>query len=231
MMDVNEVLNWTQQHWLEVGAGAVLLLLLLMLLIWRRRRQSAVQEEDLYGDRYFDETPEENAFQGKPKKESRRVEREAAPSNTPPRKRQPSEEPPLILVLFVTAKQPTGFTGSDIFSVLEELGCEYGKHQIFHHFGVGDPKAKQAVFSIADMLEPGVFDPDNQENFVTEGLAIFMQLPGVFGGRVAFELMLNTTQRMAEMLEGQVCDERRKPLEPAMIEVLRERIAKFEQRE
>ncbi|MEN9461537.1 MAG: hypothetical protein RIS84_1557 [Pseudomonadota bacterium] len=230
MMDVNEVLNWMQQHWfwLSVGAGAFLFLLLIILIL-RRRKQSAVQEDDLYSDRYFDETPEENAFQGKPKKESRRVEREATPA--PPRKRQPSEEQPLILVLFVTAKQPTGFTGSDIFSVLEELGCEYGKHQIFHHFGVGDPKAKQAVFSIADMLEPGVFDTENKENFVTEGLAIFMQLPGVFGGRVAFELMLNTTQRMAEMLEGQVCDERRKPLEPAMIDVLRERIAKFEQRE
>lgn len=230
MMDVNEVLNWMQQHgfWVSVGAGAFLFLLLIILIL-RRRKQAAVQEDDLYGDRYFDETPEENAFQGKPKKESRRVEREAASNNAAPR--QQSEEQPLILVLFVTAKQPTGFTGSDIFSVLEELGCEYGKHQIFHHFGVGEPKAKQAVFSIADMLEPGIFDPDNKENFVTEGLAIFMQLPGVFGGRVAFELMLNTTQRIAEMLEGQVCDERRQPLEPAMIEVLRERIAKFEQRE
>lgn len=226
MIDVKVILDWIEQHVLilEMGAG-IFLVLMLLVIFFRRRKQAVTQEDDLYGDRYFDETPEEHAFQGKPKKESRRIEREA----TPPA-RTPSEEP-LIIALFLTAKQPCGFSGSDIFSVLEELGCEYGKHQIFHHFGVGEPKAKQAVFSIANMLEPGTFNPDQQEQFVTEGLAIFMQLPGVFGGRVAFELMLNTTQRMADKLEGQVCNERRQVLEPTIIQNLRDKIAKFEQRE
>jgi FtsZ-interacting cell division protein ZipA len=47
---------------------------------------------------------------------------------------------------------------------------------------------------------------------------------------VAFELMLNTTYRVAEILNGHVEDERHQLLVPEVIDTLRERIAKFEKR-
>jgi cell division protein ZipA len=57
-----------------------------------------------------------------------------------------------------------------------------------------------------------------------------MQLPGPLGGRVAFELMLNTAQRVADVLEGTLIDEREQVLTSEIIVELRDRIAQFERR-
>ncbi len=145
-------------------------------------------------------------------------------------KNQPSpKKSELITALFVVAQKRVGFAGADIFSVLEELGLKYGEMGIFHHYGIGEIKTQQAVFSIANMLEPGTFDPQVPE-FNSPGLALFMRLPGPFGGRVAFELMLNNGQRMADMLEGLLVDEKHASITQKTIADLRTRIANFEQR-
>ncbi|MDY6994162.1 MAG: cell division protein ZipA C-terminal FtsZ-binding domain-containing protein, partial [Pseudomonadota bacterium] len=121
-------------------------------------------------------------------------------------------------------------SGSDIFPMLEEFGLRFGKMNIYHHYGVGEIKAKKPVFSVANMIEPGVLNPQYQ-NFNTPGLVFFMRLPGPFGGRVAFELMLHMAQRLADTLKAQLEDERHQPLDQRNISRLRERIAYFEQRQ
>jgi cell division protein ZipA len=136
----------------------------------------------------------------------------------------------LIIVLYVVT-QHSGFPGPDIFDVLADLGLRYGEKQIFHHYGVGEIKVKKPVFSVANMLEPGIFDPQHLSKFVSPGLALFTRLPGPFGGRVAFELMLSNAQQIAELLEGSLEDEKHEPLSPQVINVIRERIANFERRE
>lgn len=136
----------------------------------------------------------------------------------------------LIIVLYVIAQTKAGFAGTDIFTILEELGLKYGEMKIFHHYGVGELKMKQSIFSVANIVEPGTFDPKQMETFTSPGLALFMQLPGPFGGRVAFELMLNSGQRLAEVLEGKLIDERQRLLNQAVISEIRARIAHFEQR-
>ena len=136
----------------------------------------------------------------------------------------------IIIALLVVSNKENGFAGTDIFSVLEELGLKYGEMNIFHHYGIGEIKAQQAVFSVANMLEPGTFDPQQKSEFSSPGLALFMRLPGPLGGRVAFELMLNNGQRMAEMLEGVLVDEQYSSLTQKSISLLRTKIANFEQR-
>jgi len=136
----------------------------------------------------------------------------------------------LIIVLYVIAQTKAGFAGTDIFTILEELGLKYGEMKIFHHYGVGELKMKQSIFSVANVVEPGTFDPKQMETFTSPGLALFMQLPGPFGGRVAFELMLNSGQRLAEVLEGKLIDDRQRLLNQAVISEIRGRIAHFEQR-
>jgi len=91
-------------------------------------------------------------------------------------------------------------------------------------------KVKKPVFSVANVVEPGTFDPKERDYFTTPGLAFFMQLPGPLGGRVAFELMLNTAQRVADVLEGTLIDEREQLLTSDIIIGLRDRIAQFERR-
>jgi len=138
--------------------------------------------------------------------------------------------PELILALYVIS-QHGGFLGPDLFDVLGELGLNYGEKNIFHHYGVGEIKVKNPIFSIANMLEPGMFDPQRITQFTTPGLALFMRVPGPFGGRVAFELMLKTAQRIAESLEGELRNEKHQPLAPQVIYAIRERIANFERRD
>lgn len=136
----------------------------------------------------------------------------------------------LIIVLYVLAENKRDFAGIDVLTVLEELGLKYGEMKIFHHYGVGELKVRKAVFSVANVAEPGIFPLRQIEHFTTRGLAFFMRLPGPFGGRVAFELMLNTTYRVAEVLNGHLEDERHQPLTPEIVNRLRERIAQFEKR-
>jgi cell division protein ZipA len=162
------------------------------------------------------------------------VEETPLPKGEPPPRKNTSakrtDNAELILVLYVIAEGKQSFAGVDILSVLEELGLKYGEMKIFHHYGVGELKVRKAIFSVANVAEPGIFSLRQIEQFTTHGLAFFMRLPGPFGGRVAFELMLNTTYRVAEILNGHVEDERHQLLVPEVIDTLRERIAKFEKR-
>lgn len=151
-------------------------------------------------------------------------------SEPPPKKSSPPRKSELLIALFVLAKKEPGFLGADIFTVLEDLGIKYGDMNIFHHYGLGELKVKKPIFSIANILEPGTFEPQHSSDFVSPGLALFMRLPGPFGGRVAFELMLNSAQKIAEVLEGEILDEKRSLIDQKKIIALRERIANFEQR-
>jgi cell division protein ZipA len=136
----------------------------------------------------------------------------------------------MIIVLYVVAQRQSVFIGRDILTVFEDLGLQYGKMKIFHHYGIGELKVQQAIFSIANLMEPGTFNPQQMDDLTTEGLVLFMRLPGPFGGRVAFELMLNNAGKLAEVLEGTVEDERHTPLNQKLIGALRDKIANFEQR-
>ncbi|RKZ39952.1 MAG: cell division protein ZipA [Gammaproteobacteria bacterium] len=136
----------------------------------------------------------------------------------------------MIIALYVVARREVGFAGSHVLTLLEDLGLKYGEMNIFHHYGVGDFKVQQAVFSVANMVEPGTFEPQYMSDLRTAGLALFMRLPGPFGGRVAYELMLNSAQRIAESLDGFLEDEGHAPLDQKKINILRDRIANFEQR-
>ncbi len=226
-----------------IVVGAVLIF------IGKHRRSSKTDmaerpERDLYADRYFEENPIEPVSTNKIEslfeapvigdEAVQTLDEETAPSaenhlDNPPEPK-PARKSEMIIVLYVIAQRKTGFAGADVLTALEDLGLKYGNMRIFHHYGIGELKVQQPVFSIANMVEPGTFNPQRISNLTTPGLALFMRLPGPFGGRVAFELMLNNGQKMAEWLGGTLEDERHAELTPQTISRLRERIANFEQR-
>lgn len=233
-----------------LSVSIIIALLIIAALAWRywrqqRRRRIKMAERsepDLYTDRYFDEPtldandPPENLLEEPPLVdnvvEPPTLTEPIAETTTKPEvtTTQIPLSDELIVVLYVVTQQEPGFLGTDIFTVLEDLGLRYGDMRIFHHYGVGELKVKKPVFSIANMLEPGIFDPQKMTEFASPGLALFMRLPGPFGGRIAFELMLTSAKKIAEVLEGILQDEDHLPLEPNKISQLREKIAHFEQR-
>lgn len=241
MMDFIE--NFSYNYSLIV----LLILLLLVILgvwLWRRRagQEEPYSDHDFYADSYFDDdlTAEKHADL------SAQTEDHFVPPDAPRETAQPdagemrtseaqtrtestAPKSPLIIALYIHANHTSGFNGVDVYAAMERLGLEFGKMNIFHHYGLEENHGQDPVFSIANLLEPGTFDTANPESFATTGLVAFMQLPGPLGGRVAFELMLNNAQRLADILRGNLENDRRQPLDAEGIEFLRRGIDEFEQ--
>lgn len=152
----------------------------------------------------------------------------AAPRRTPAR---PAPKPPPaddgVISLYVRAREGQQIAGSNLVRGFNAVGMQHGDMAIFHHFGAGDLKCNEAVFSAANMFEPGTFDLGRIEAFRTAGIALFMQLPGPLDGPVAFELLLNTAQRLTELVGGELYVTPQARLDSKSIARLRARAALF----
>lgn len=107
-----------------------------------------------------------------------------------------------LLVLYITSPPHISFNGLSISKAADEVGMIYGHMNVFHHFGPGKLHSGQPLFSLANMHEPGSFDLGRMSDLKTKGLAVFMYSPASIDASVVFELFLNTTQRLAEILGG-----------------------------
>lgn len=111
-----------------------------------------------------------------------------------------------IVALNVVAPGASRFEGADLVVAADKAGLEFGHKGIFHRLLEGKPE-KGPVFSVANMLQPGSFDLSRVAELSTTGLSFFMTLPGPIPALDAWDAMLPTAQRMAELLGGQVLDE------------------------
>jgi cell division protein ZipA len=132
-----------------------------------------------------------------------------------------------ILVLYITSPTHTLFNGLSISKAADEVGMVYGHMNIFHHFGPGKLHSGQPLFSIANMHEPGSFDLGRMSDLKTKGIAAFMYSPASIDGSIVFELYLNTTQRIAELLGGDVRTPDNELLNTSSINSLRDKAASF----
>jgi cell division protein ZipA len=119
-------------------------------------------------------------------------------------------EPQDVLVLHVVAKDGEQIQGAELLPCLLSLNFKFGDMDIFHRHldNAGNGKV---LFSMANMLKPGVFDPDNMEQFSTEGVVLFMTLPCYGDAVMNFSTMLNSAEQLADDLDAVVLDERRTP--------------------
>ena len=150
------------------------------------------------------------------------------PDPSAPPKRAPIREQgeQLILALHLMPKSGENMPGADVLSALEACGLKYGRYKVYHRLEDGQPTA--SVFSIANMVEPGSFDPEELAASSLPGLTLFMVLPGPRGGVAAYADMLATARRLAQQLEGEVLDESRSTLTRQTARHIRERIIQFE---
>lgn len=114
-----------------------------------------------------------------------------------------------MITLYVVAAEGEQFYGAYILQCLEALGFEYGEYQIFHrHQHLGNNNSP-VIFSIANMMQPGVFDLSQIQDLSTIGLVIFMHLPTEGNPQTNLRLMLQSTERLANALNGFVLNENR----------------------
>ena len=147
-------------------------------------------------------------------------------STAPVAERPEAEE---VLMLHVVSRDPAGFSGEDILQVLLAYNLRFGEMNFFHRHEESAGRGP-IQFSVANMLNPGVFDIDAMSNFSTTGLIFFVSLPGPANMMAAFELMLKTAQGVAEHLSGDVQDESRSAVTRQTLEHMRQRIRELERK-
>ena len=131
-----------------------------------------------------------------------------------------------ILVLYLVAAPDHPYSGDAIQSAAEAVGMQFGEMDVFHHFGIGVMRTPRSLFCLANIFEPGKFDLERMAELETAGLILFMSLPPPGDSQLAFELMLNTAQRLSQRLGGELLDDHREPLSAESIERLRTVVAK-----
>lgn len=132
-----------------------------------------------------------------------------------------------VLALYLRPLRDAVFRGATLLRGFNTVGLKFGEMGIYHHYGAGDLRSDRPLFSVANMFEPGYFDPAAMDDFETAGLALFIQLPAPLDGPVAFEFFLNTAQRLAEALDADLLGDPNRTLDSATIEGMRQIAARY----
>jgi cell division protein ZipA len=132
-----------------------------------------------------------------------------------------------IVTLFVVARDGGQFSGSDLVVAAEKAGLEYGDMGIYHRL-VDGKRELGPIFSVANMLKPGNFDLARLDSLRTLGVSFFMTLPAPLPALDAWDAMLPTAQRLAELLDGHVLDEERNALGRQRIAHIRDELRSWD---
>lgn len=135
-----------------------------------------------------------------------------------------------IVTLFVSARSGQTFSGAHLIVAAEKAGLTFGDMGIFHRLLPGKPQAAP-VFSMANMIKPGNFDMRHVDELHTPGVSFFMTLPGPLPALDAWDAMLPTAQRLAELLDGSVLDEERNALSRQGVAHIRDELRAYDRKQ
>jgi len=141
--------------------------------------------------------------------------------------RRVSEEFDKIVTLYLAARAGQKLHGPDIVVAAEKAGLVYGYMGVFHRLVENHPD-RGPVFSVANIMKPGSFDMANIQSMETPAIAFFLTLPAPVNALDAWETMLPTAQRMAELLDGVVLDEQRNALGRQRIAHIRDELRAYD---
>ncbi len=154
------------------------------------------------------------------RKEPARPATASTPAETPQDK---------IVTLHVMAPAHSPFRGKDLLRAFELAGLEYGDMNIYHRFLMVDGQPRNACF-VANLVNPGTFDPEQMDRFTTPGVSLFLRLPGPVEGVRALDDMVEIARSLAAELNGEMRDETRSALSRQRIEHLRGEVLEFERK-
>ncbi|MEO5596160.1 MAG: cell division protein ZipA [Lysobacteraceae bacterium] len=132
-----------------------------------------------------------------------------------------------IVTLYVAARAGQSLAGPDLLVAAEKAGLVHGHMSIFHRLVDGHPE-QGPVFSVANMVKPGSFDLSRLQELSTPGISFFMTLPAPISALDAWDAMLPTAQRMAELLDALVLDEERNALGRQRIAHIRDELRAYD---
>lgn len=139
-------------------------------------------------------------------------------------------DPQEMLVVNVLSKEPQGFKGPDLLQLLLACDLRFGKKNIFHRYEKANAKGP-IQFSVANLVEPGIFDLNAIDEFTTPGVSFFLSLPGPEKPLIAFNYMIETAQVLVRHLNAELRDDAHSVMTAQTIEHCRQRIRDFERKQ
>lgn len=132
-----------------------------------------------------------------------------------------------IVSVFLVARAGQSLSGSDLVVAAEKAGLVYGDMNIFHRMVDNHPELGP-VFSVANLVKPGYFDLRAIKELQTPGVNFFITLPGPISALDAWDTLLPTALRMAELLDAVLLDEERNALGRQRIANIRDELRVYD---
>lgn len=148
----------------------------------------------------------------------------AQPVPAAPEPEPESVEVDRVIVLHVLAAHGGVFAGLDIRAALISEGLVLGQDGFF---GRRDERNNCIKWRVANMRKPGTFDVASFESLETNGLTLFLAMPGPFSFLDAYDDLIATGGRLAERLSGTLADEKRHRLSEQTVAHEREAVIDY----
>lgn len=142
-------------------------------------------------------------------------------------RRPPPPDPDRIVTLFLLARDNHVITGAQLLEAAVKTGMDFGDMNIFHRTTENDSRP---VFSLANATKPGHFDRSAWHEFETTALVLFTTLPNPMSALDAWDAMLATARRMAEILGSELQDENHHPFSRQREAQIREEMRDYDRK-
>ena len=128
---------------------------------------------------------------------------------------------PMVYLMLIAREHP--LSGRKILESLGAEGFRPGALQLFYWQSEPDPTV---VFGVANLVEPGVLDPESLPGTETPGLVAFMSVPtDMTLALKTFNTMVEVSRHLARKIDARVCDETQSTLTAQAENHLREKVA------
>ena len=138
-----------------------------------------------------------------------------------------NDRPPIkeVIVINVMAKGGQVFDGARVVESMLSSNMKFGDMSIFHRYAKDTGKI---LFSMANGVEPGIFNVDDVYGSSTPAVSFFMGLPGPDEPVKAFTKMVEVAKQLALDLGGELKDDQFSVMTQQTIEHCRQRIIDYE---
>ncbi len=132
----------------------------------------------------------------------------------------------VLVIINVVAEEGSIFSGDDIRSITTSFGMEIGDMGMYHYLATDSGSIR---FTMANRFEPGSFDFDSDEPFVTNSLTLFMSVPHVIDPLNGFGDMLSVAEYVVSEWSATIQDPDGRGINQSGIEKIRQEINDIEE--
>ena len=129
-----------------------------------------------------------------------------------------------IITVRLTPIDSKPFDGNEVLEILNENGLSLDENGIFNYL---DKDNKTKLFSVANLVEPGVFDAQEIENEKIPGLSFFMLMPLSSNEINAFDKMMMVLKIIKTSLKAELLDDAGSTLSIQRERYIREEVIEY----